>query len=229
MTEGREGARARQQSRLSVAAPDRLAAMSRGIPTHSRLTGRLELRPFRRRDLEALWEAVHDSWPELAQWLPWAHAGYGRVEALRFIRDSSTAWAEGRAFDFAIRDRNDPSQHLGNISVWPTSRRERSGEIGYWVRTPAAGGGVATEAAARVARVGFEELDLHRITLRIAVGNRASERIAEKLGFVHEGLLRKEVLVHGVWRDHTLWALLEDEYRAVAPEWAKRGWAEDGS
>ncbi|HEX5631215.1 MAG TPA: GNAT family protein, partial [Acidimicrobiia bacterium] len=88
------------------------------------------------------------------------------------------------------------------------------------------GGGVATEAAARVARVGFEELGLHRITLRIAVGNRASERIAEKLGFVHEGLLRKEVLVHGVWLDHTLWALLEDEYRALAPGWAERGWAE---
>ncbi len=203
----------------------RLAAMSRGIPTSPRTTARLELRPFRRRDLEALWEAVHDSWPQLAKWLPWAHAGYGRPEALRFIRDSSTAWVEGRAYDFAIRDRFEPDRHLGNISVWPTSRRERSGEIGYWIRSSAAGTGVATEAAARVAQVGFEEMDLHRVTLRIAVGNRASERVAEKLGFTHEGLLRKEVLVHGVWLDHTLWALLEEEYRALVPDWEERGWA----
>lgn len=200
--------------------------MSRGIPSQPRFTERLELRPFRRRDLDGLWEAVHDSWPELAVWLPWAHAGYGRAEALRFIRDSATAWAEGRAFDFAIRDRVDPAEHLGNISVWPTSRRERSGEIGYWVRSASVGKGVATEAAARVARVGFDELDLHRITLRIAVGNRASERVAEKLGFVHEGLLRQEVLVHGIWLDHTLWALLESEYRGLAAQWEANGWLE---
>ena len=68
--------------------------MSKGIGTHSRTTPRLELRPFRRRDLESVWEAVHDSWPELAKWLPWAHAGYGRLEAIRFIRESSAAWAE---------------------------------------------------------------------------------------------------------------------------------------
>ncbi len=65
---------------------------------------------------------------------------------------------------------------------------------------------------------------LHRVTLRIAVGNVASERIAEKLGFVHEGLLRKEVMVAGEWLDHTLWAMLEDEYRVERERWAEEGW-----
>lgn len=200
--------------------------MSRGIDTDTRTTPRLALRPFRRRDLESLWEAVHDSWPDLAKWLPWAHAGYSRLDAIRFIRESGTAWAEARAFDFAIRDRFEPTQHLGNISVWPTSRRERSGEIGYWVRSASTKTGVATEATARIAQVGFEEVDMHRITLRIAVGNRASERVAEKLGFTQEGLLRKEVLVHGVWLDHTLWALLEEEFRRELPRWVEMGWVE---
>ena len=67
---------------------------------------------------------------------------------------------------------------------------------------------------------------MHRITLRIAVGNRASERVAEKLGFTQEGLLRKEVLVHGVWLDHTLWALLEEEFRRELPRWVEMGWVE---
>lgn len=170
--------------------------------------------------------AVEDSWRELAKWLPWAHARYGRGEAMRFIKDSAAAWAEGRAFDFAIRAKEDRADHLGNISVWPVSRRERSGEVGYWIRSDATGTGIATEAAARVLEVGFDELGLHRVTLRIAVGNRASERVAEKLGFVQEGLLRKEVLVHGQWLDHTLWAMLEDEYRELREEWVDKGWAE---
>lgn len=170
--------------------------------------------------------AIGDSIPELEVWLPWAHAGYGRAEAMRFLRDSGAAWAEGRAFDFAIRSRLEPDRHLGNISVWPTSQRERSGEIGYWIRSDATGAGVATEAAARVTDVAFAELGMHRVTLRIAVGNRASERVAEKLGYVHEGLLREEVLVRGTWLDHTLWAMLEDDYRRERSSYLAAGWLE---
>ncbi len=197
--------------------------MLRGISTRPRLTPRLELRPFRRRDLEPLIRAVTESWRDLAEWLPWAHARYGRADALRFIRDSTSAWGEGRAFDFMIREREDPARHLGNISVWPTSRRERSGEIGYWIRSSETGRGLATEAAARMLQVGFEELGMHRVIVRIAVGNEASERVAEKLGFVREGLLRKEVLVHGVWMDHSLWAILEEEYRANRDGYVEAG------
>lgn len=200
--------------------------MARTISSRSRLTPRLELRPFRRRDLDAVWAAIDESLPQLEEWLPWAHPGYGRSEAMRFLRDSGTAWAEGRAFDFAIRGRDDPNYHLGNISVWPTSQRERSGEIGYWIRSAATGTGVATEAAARVIEVAFSELGLHRVTLRIAVGNRASERVAAKLGFVHEGLLREEVLVRGTWLDHTLWAMLEDEYRLRRAAYVTARWLE---
>jgi ribosomal-protein-serine acetyltransferase len=200
--------------------------MARSIPTDPRHTPRLELRPFRRRDLDAVAEAIESSMDDLELWLPWANRSYGRSETNRFLRESVSAWSDGRAFDFAIRALDEPEFHLGNISVWPTSKRERAGEIGYWIHSSATGKGVATEAAARVAQVGFEELELHRITLRIAVGNRPSERVAEKLGFTKEGLLRKEVLVRGRWMDHTLWAMLEDEYRVARDRWRDSKWFE---
>jgi RimJ/RimL family protein N-acetyltransferase len=200
--------------------------MSRALPTDPRHTPRLELRPFRRRDLDAVVEAIDASMDDLELWLPWANRSYGRSETNRFLRESVSAWSDGRAFDFAIRARDEPDFHLGNISVWPTSKRERAGEIGYWIRSSATGKGVATEAAARVSQVGFEELELHRITLRIAVGNRPSERVAEKLGFTREGLLRKEVLVRGRWMDHSLWAMLEDEYRVARDRWRESKWIE---
>jgi len=198
--------------------------MSRSISSRPRTTPRLELRPFRRRDVEALIAAVGSSLEELERWLPWVHPRYGRADALRFIRDSAAAWAEGRAYDFAIRRPESPELHVGNISIWPTSRRERAGEVGYWISSADTGDGIATEAATAILAVGFEEMALHRVTLRIAVGNVASERIAEKLGFVHEGLLRKEVMVAGEWLDHTLWAMLEDEYRVERERWTEEGW-----
>jgi len=48
--------------------------------------------------------------------------------------------------------------------------------------------------------------------------------VAEKLGFVQEGLLRKEVLVAGTWLDHTLWAMLEEEFRRLRPGYVEKGW-----
>jgi ribosomal-protein-serine acetyltransferase len=198
--------------------------MARPLPTRDRTTRRLVLHPFRRRDAEPLVTAVRDSIDDLARWLPWAHEGYGRSDAVRFIRDSTAAWAESRAFDFAVRGADRPRVHLGNVSVWHTSRREQAGEIGYWIRSTVTGNGIATEAAARVMQVAFQELGMHRVTLRIATGNTASERIAEKLGFVREGLLRKEVLVGGRWLDHSLWGMLDDEFESNRSRYAAEGW-----
>jgi RimJ/RimL family protein N-acetyltransferase len=178
-------------------------------------TDRFELRRFGRRDSDRLAAAVRSSLPELQRWLPWAHPGYDRDEAVGYVRESSLSWREGRAFDFAIRSRTDSSSHLGNISIWQVSRMGRSGEIGYWVRTDQAGQGIATEVTRALVTVGFENLGFHKINLRIAVGNRASERVAEKLGFAREGILREELLIQGRWVDHTMYSLLEHEWRAA--------------
>lgn len=194
------------------------------LPTNPRSTPNLELRPFKRRDLDSLLDAVRVSLPTLTEWLPWAHMTYGRRDGLIFLRDSMAAWGEGRAYDFTIRSREHPDHHLGNVSIWYTSRQSSVGEVGYWIRSDEAGKGIATEAAARALEIGFDELELHRILLRIAVGNEASQRVAEKLGFTREGLLRQELKVQGEWLDHTAWGLLEEEYRKRRPQYAEAGW-----
>lgn len=177
-----------------------------------RLTARFTLRPFKKRDTEALLEAARMSMPELYPWLPWATHSYNRVDATRFIRESLRAWREQRAYDFAIRPRGESDPHLGNVSVWFVSKSFRTGEIGYWINSGHARRGAATEVTARMVQIAFEELSLHRVVLRIAVGNRGSERVAEKLGFTKEGVLREELEVHGEWLDHTVYSMLEHEY-----------------
>ncbi len=184
-------------------------------PPEKILTDRLVLRRFARKDAESIVEAVHGSLPDLSRWLPWAHTGYAKDDAIAYIRDSSQSWKEGRAFDYAIRSPNDPSHHLGNISVWHVSRLGRIGEIGYWVRTDSTSKGIASEGTDAMLSLGFSTLDLHKITLRIAVGNDASVRVAEKLGFTREGILREELRINGTWVDHVLFSMLEHEYRSL--------------
>lgn len=177
-----------------------------------RQTERFLLRPFRRQDIDSLYRAVCASKVELAAYLPWAIKPYTRASAARFVRDSIQSWRESRAYDFTIRRPREPGRHIGNVSIWHVSRSFRSGEIGYWIRTDETGLGIATEVARAALQIGFEELDMHRVILRIAVGNTSSERIAGKLGFVREGVLREEIKVGNRWLDHSLWGFLSHEY-----------------
>ena len=110
------------------------------------------------------------------------------------------------------------------MSIWHTSKQNSVAEIGYWIRSDETGRGICTEAVAHLLGVGFEELGLHRVTLRIAVGNRPSERIAEKLGFLEEGTLREDVKIGARWVDHTIWGLLSNEWRVERERYAAQAW-----
>jgi ribosomal-protein-serine acetyltransferase len=169
------------------------------------------LRPFRRRDVGPLHEAISVSLEDLQPWLPWVE-GYDRGVAQRFVRESVSAWAERRAFDFTARTIEDPNRHIGNVSIWRTSSQNDIGEVGYWIRSDETGKGYGAEATTRAVQIGFEEMRLHKVQLRIAVGNNRSEQIARRLGFAHEGTLRDEVKVGDRWLDHTVWSLLESEW-----------------
>ncbi|MEK1891548.1 MAG: GNAT family protein, partial [Phyllobacterium sp.] len=45
-------------------------------------------------------------------------------------------------------------------------------------------------------------------------GNERSIRLLEKAGFQREGLLRSYLKINGMWQDHLLFALIEDDVRA---------------
>jgi RimJ/RimL family protein N-acetyltransferase len=168
-------------------------------------------------------EAVRASLPELSKYLPWA-VDYQRSVTSQFVKDSIGAFASGRAYDFAIRHLDDDDVHVGNVSVWFVSRANGVGEVGYWIRSDLAGRGIGTEATARALQVAFEELEMHRVTARIAIGNVASERIVQKLGFLKEGTLRDEVRVGPRWLDHSVWGLLENEWRYERRRYQEQAW-----
>jgi RimJ/RimL family protein N-acetyltransferase len=61
--------------------------------------------------------------------------------------------------------------------------------------------------------IGFSELALARIYAQVLVGNRASYRVLDKLGFVVEGVKRQHVWKSGRLHDVVCYGLLRDEWR----------------
>ena len=185
-------------------------------------TDRVILQRFTRRDATTLDDAIRASLPDLNQWLPWARMDYTSGDTTAFIRESVQAWKEDRAWDYSIRLRDDPGRHVGNVSLWTVSKLGKIAEIGYWIRSDQTSNGVCTEAVDRLLEETFDALGYHKAVLRIAIGNDASDRVAQKLGFTREGVLREELLIRGNWVDHSLWSLLDREYRALRRSGAER-------
>jgi RimJ/RimL family protein N-acetyltransferase len=73
---------------------------------------------------------------------------------------------------------------VGMVGLFGLDQSAVSGRLGYWVVADHRGRGLATAAARRLAAWGFAELELTAIHIDREVGNRASARLAEKLGAV---------------------------------------------
>lgn len=66
------------------------------------------------------------------------------------------------------------------------------GRIGYWINTDDEGLGYASEISNALTRYIFERVGLQRLELRAEERNLASTRVADKLGFVNEGLVEND-------------------------------------
>ena len=80
-------------------------------------------------------------------------------------------------------------------------------EVGYWLFVTARGRGVATRSVQRMTEHALAN-GIWRVEAHVRIGNTASERVLERLGFEREGVKRK-YLRHGDDRvDATMFALL---------------------
>jgi ribosomal-protein-serine acetyltransferase len=172
--------------------------------------GNIFVRPLRLDDAEALYEAVRESIPEVSPWLPWCHENYAIEETRAFLSSRVDPQSSEEAYSFGIFDQ--PSERfLGGVGINFINRVHQVGNLGYWVRTSAVGNGVASTGARLVAQFGFEQLGLHRIEILAAVPNIASQRVAEKVGAVREGVLRQRLLIHGKSHDAVLFSLVRED------------------
>ena len=149
--------------------------------------GTISIRAYAPGIEQTVLEAARESAAEIGPMMrTWRH-GATHARAARHVAESVRAWQVGRWYDFAIVRVGSPA-FLGRVGL---DQLDASGtaNVGYWVRTSQTGQGIATAAVRLVARFGFEDLDLRRLELLIAVDNVASRRVAEKVGATLEGIL----------------------------------------
>lgn len=171
------------------------------------------IRPWRAEDASALHAAVRASLPTLSRWLPWATDAYDLATAETWIMHCARMRELDAEHHFGIYDAASGAL-LGGVGLNHRIPTYRSAHMGYWVADAARGRGVAVAAARQAARFGFDVLGLQRIAILAQPDNRASLRVAIKLGAVCEGIARDAIVFDGRACDAVVFSLLP---RDLAP------------
>ncbi len=169
---------------------------------------KIRLRPWRMEDAELRFIATLDS-PTLA-----LHED-GIV--LPSSLELQQAWLEKRAgykddamLRFAMDNRD------GVTVGWITmhSRDQKNGIFGFGIAVYRAhrGHGYAIDAARIILRYGFWEQRYQKCNSNCVHTNAASIRLHEKLGFIHEGRIRRNAFIDGQYLDEVLFGLTREEF-----------------
>jgi ribosomal-protein-serine acetyltransferase len=162
------------------------------------------LRLLEESDAEELYRLVDANRAYLAEWMPWA-AGQTLEQTANFIRGALRRYAERNGFEMGLML---DERMIGAAGFAGIDWVARSTSIGYWLAEEHQGRGVMTRAVQALVDHAFGELELHRVEIQAAEGNRRSRAIPERLGFQLEGILREAECVGGRYLNLAVYGLL---------------------
>lgn len=159
-----------------------------------------------------VYAAVERNREHLREWLPWVDATHSADTVATFIRKSLEQFARNEGFHAGIFEKG---EFRGSVGFKPINWSDSKTEIGYWLEAGAQGRGLMTGACRAVIDHAFGHWNLHRIEIRVGVGNQKSAAIPQRLGFKLEGTERESFRVNGHLIDTERYAMLRPEWLSV--------------
>ncbi|MGC5615349.1 GNAT family N-acetyltransferase [Georgenia sp. Z1491] len=151
------------------------------------------LRRPRTADAEMARELATDPYVPLIGTLP-AHASSD--EAIAWVERQRARYDDGAGFSFTIVERATGAA-VGSCGLWLRELADGRASIGYSLVPSARGRGLATDALLALTAFAWTVPALHRVELRIEPGNTGSLAVAERAGYVREGVLRSHEEIGG--------------------------------
>lgn len=178
--------------------------------------GAIRLRPWRNTDAQRLIEVAND--PVVRRFIPHTPLPRSREDVSGYLERVRGLAASGDRIAWCVADAT-TDVALGNVALFDLEPPEDEGtaQVGYWAHPQGRGMGIlstAVDEAARwsMRRVAEGGLGIRRLYLLTAVGNVASQRLAERAGFVRVGTERQSApTANGGWEDNALYDRLRDD------------------
>jgi RimJ/RimL family protein N-acetyltransferase len=182
----------------------------RRFPTLTVATPRLHVRPLTATDATAVSDIFADK--QTRRWLPFPRES-GQIDGIAWCTEMAQERRDSGNGDHYGVVRREDERLVGCLWTKRTDWSGRVTEASYAIAPEARGFGLAAEAVDGLAIALILEHGFQRVELRVAPGNTASRRVAEKAGFTYEGLLRNAGYVHSGRVDLEVWSLVAADLR----------------
>ena len=130
-------------------------------------------------------------------------------DSLQFIRRQQGLRAERQELVLGIFVQGELA---GCLATHLLDWSHRKTTLGYWLGQEFTKQGLMDRCCRRLLEYLFDELRLHRVGLHCATDNRPSRRVAERLGFCEEGILRDHEWLYNRFVDQVVYRLLDSEF-----------------
>lgn len=156
-------------------------------------TPRLLIRPPKLGDGIAVNAAILESYDVLHEFVEWAKVKPSTEETEEHIRLAAANWIlkknEEPYLELYLFDKTS-GEFIGGSGFHHMNWSVPSLETGYWIRTSRQGEGLMTEATNAISQYAFKQLKAKRIAITCDVDNIRSKKIAERLNYSLEGVLK---------------------------------------
>jgi len=140
----------------------------------------------------------------LSEWLAWPSHADNTDFFISFVKRSLHEYAEGNSMVCAMIYHD---ELVGNISFNTIDYQLHKVQIGYWLSKDHQGKGIISKSVAKLIEIAFENLDMQKVEISVAVDNQPSRKVCERLGFTLEGILTRAENLNGRIIDHALYGL----------------------
>ncbi len=169
---------------------------------------RVRLRATRKDDLPTFVEWFSD--PEVRRYLD-MHLPFSMAQEERWFEQLQDRLEKQEIVMLTIE--TEKGACIGNISLFDINWKDRHAELGitigdkdHWDR------GYGSDAVRTMLRLAFDEMNLHRVFLRVHEDNTRGIRCYQKAGFRKEGALRESVFREGAYLDLVVMSILRGEF-----------------
>lgn len=174
-----------------------------------RIDEEIELRQMDLSDSKDIFNIIDNQREYLGKWLPFVEFTKELKDTTTFVDSVVNAPKYRFEYVFTIQKRN---HFIGLIGFKSTDHTNKKTEIGYWLSQKHQGQGIVTKSVKKLCEFAFDELQMNRIQIKCAVGNKKSINIPKKLGFKLEGVERSgELLSGGIYTDLLVFSRLKED------------------
>ncbi|WP_343628012.1 GNAT family N-acetyltransferase [Roseateles sp.] len=191
-----------------------------GLPATTLSTDRLLMRA----STSALAAAVSDYQARNAEhfnrWDPIRPPDYWDVAPTRErLAQYEEAFQAGTLWRYWFVRPEAPDRVIGQCALSQVARGVfQSAMLGYSLDAAEVGHGLMHEALSRLRDEVFSErVWLHRLQASVRPENGRSRHVLERLGFAREGFSPRYLYIHGAWRDHETFALINPDWGDQPP------------